>query len=123
MAPEPASDLDLAALGAWMRTHVPGADGPLSAERFEGGQSNPTYKVTAGDRAFVLRRKPVGTVLASAHAVDREFKVLRALDGTGVPVARAHALCEDPAVLGSAFYVMDFVAGRVLWDPRLPGLS
>ena len=95
-----------------------------SIEQFKGGQSNPTYKLTAADaRRFVLRRKPPGKLLPSAHAVDREFRVIKALHATGFPVARPHVLCEDESVIGTAFYVMDFVEGRVLWDQSLPGMS
>jgi len=93
-------------------------------EQFKGGQSNPTYKLTAADgRGFVLRRKPPGKLLPSAHAVDREFRVIKALHATGFPVAQPHVLCEDESVIGTAFYVMDFVEGRVLWDQSLPGMS
>jgi len=93
-------------------------------EQFKGGQSNPTYRLTASDgKKYVLRRKPPGKLLPSAHAVDREYKVIAALHPTGFPVARPHALCEDDAVIGTAFYVMDFVEGRVLWDQSLPGMS
>jgi aminoglycoside phosphotransferase (APT) family kinase protein len=93
-------------------------------EQFKGGQSNPTYRISAADgRRFVLRRKPPGKLLPSAHAVDREFRVIQALHPTGFPVARPHVLCEDESVIGTAFYVMDFVEGRVLWDQSLPGLS
>ena len=93
-------------------------------EQFKGGQSNPTYRLTAADgRRFALRRKPPGKLLPSAHAVDREYRVIKALHGAGFPVARPHVLCEDDAVIGTAFYVMDCVEGRVLWDQSLPGLS
>jgi aminoglycoside phosphotransferase (APT) family kinase protein len=93
-------------------------------EQFKGGQSNPTYRLTAADgRKYVLRRKPPGKLLPSAHAVDREYKVIAALHPTGFPVARPHALCEDDSVIGTAFYVMDYVEGRVLWDQSLPGMS
>jgi len=93
-------------------------------EQFKGGQSNPTYLLTAADgRRFVLRRKPPGKLLPSAHAVDREYRVISALHSAGFPVARPHALCEDEAVIGTAFYVMDYVEGRVLWDQGLPGMS
>jgi aminoglycoside phosphotransferase (APT) family kinase protein len=93
-------------------------------EQFKGGQSNPTYRITAADgRRFVLRRKPPGKLLPSAHAVDREYRVTRALHGIGFPVARPHVLCEDEGVIGTAFYVMDYVEGRVLWDPALPGMT
>ena len=93
-------------------------------EQFKGGQSNPTYRLTAADgRSFALRRKPPGKLLPSAHAVDREYRVIKALHGAGFPVARPHVLCEDDAVIGTAFYVMDCVDGRVLWDQSLPGMS
>src|SRR5215208_5932639 len=95
-----------------------------SIEQFKGGQSNPTYRLDAADgRRFVLRRKPPGKLLPSAHAVDREFRVIKALHGTGFPVAKPHVLCEDESVIGTAFYVMGFVEGRVLWDQSLPGIS
>ncbi|HZM34912.1 MAG TPA: phosphotransferase family protein [Burkholderiales bacterium] len=93
-------------------------------EQFKGGQSNPTYRLTAVDgKRYVLRRKPPGKLLPSAHAVDREFKVISALHPTGFPVARPVVLCEDESVIGTAFYVMDYVEGRVLWDQSLPGVS
>jgi aminoglycoside phosphotransferase (APT) family kinase protein len=93
-------------------------------EQFKGGQSNPTYRLTAADgKRYALRRKPPGKLLPSAHAVDREFKVIKALHPTGFPVAKPHVLCEDDAVIGTAFYVMDCVEGRVLWDPALPGMT
>jgi aminoglycoside phosphotransferase (APT) family kinase protein len=89
-------------------------------EQFKGGQSNPTYKI---NDKYVLRRKPPGKLLPSAHAVDREYRVIRALHPTGFPVAKPHVLCEDESVIGTAFYVMDFVEGRVLWDQSLPGMT
>ena len=93
-------------------------------EQFKGGQSNPTYRITdSNGRQYVLRRKPAGKLLPSAHAVDREYRVIKALHAIGFPVARPHLLCEDDAVIGTAFYVMDYVAGRVLWDQSLPGMS
>jgi aminoglycoside phosphotransferase (APT) family kinase protein len=93
-------------------------------EQFKGGQSNPTYRLTAGDgKKYALRRKPPGKLLPSAHAVDREFKVISALHRTGFPVAKPLVLCEDEAVIGTAFYVMDCVEGRVLWDQALPGMA
>jgi aminoglycoside phosphotransferase (APT) family kinase protein len=114
---------DVERFTAWLRDHVqPGATGVQIAQ-FKGGQSNPTYLVTAEDRRYVLRRKPPGKLLPSAHAVDREYRVISALARTGVPVPRTFGLCEDDAVIGTAFYLMDYVPGRVLWDPRLPGMS
>ena len=98
-----------------------GLAGPIAVEQFAGGQSNPTYLVRMGSERVVLRRKPPGKLLPSAHAVDREYRVMRALAGSAVPVARALALCEEPAVIGSAFYVMEYVEGRIFWDPQLGG--
>ena len=117
---------DVARLQAYLRQHVEGFDdggAPIVVEQFKGGQSNPTFRITAGPKKYVLRRKPAGKLLPSAHAVDREYRVITALHGTGVPVARTYCLCEDETVIGTAFYVMDCVDGRVLWDPALPGLS
>jgi aminoglycoside phosphotransferase (APT) family kinase protein len=116
-------DLPLGRLESWMSNHVGGFRGPLAAERFEGGQSNPTYKLVAGTGEYVLRRKPLGHLLPSAHAVDREYRVMRTLAHTAVPVPRVYALCEDDAIIGSTFYVMEFLDGRVFWDQRLPGLA
>ena len=120
---DPRHALDVGALDAWLRTHVEGYAGPLTLRQFKGGQSNPTYELTTPGAAYVLRRKPPGTLLASAHAVDREFRVISALHAQGFPVARPPALCEDEGVIGSMFYVMDKVEGRVLWDLKLPGLA
>ncbi|MGH7099955.1 MAG: phosphotransferase family protein [Stellaceae bacterium] len=113
--------LPLDRLDAWLGAHVAGFEGPLSAERFPGGQSNPSYRLSAGSGDYVLRRKPFGPLLPSAHAVEREYRVMRALAGTGVPVPRVHALCEDPDIIGSAFFIMDYLDGRIFWDQRLPG--
>lgn len=113
---------DFAALSAWMETQVPGFAGPLGVRQFKGGQSNPTYELITPKRAYVLRRKPPGKLLASAHAVDREFRVISALHPTGFPVARPYALCTDEAVIGTMFYIMEKVEGRILWDGRLPDL-
>ena len=115
--------LDLASLERWMAAHVAGFRGPLTAEQFTGGQSNPTYRLSAPSGRYVLRRKPMGALLKSAHAVDREYRVMAALHGTGFPVPRMHALCMDDAVIGSAFFVMDYVEGRLFWDPTLPDLA
>ncbi|MBL8699156.1 MAG: phosphotransferase family protein [Alphaproteobacteria bacterium] len=119
----PSERIDVARLEVWLRANVPGFVGPLTVEQFKGGQSNPTYKLSAGSGAYVLRRKPSGALLPSAHAVDREFRVLRALSGSGVPVPEVLALCADTDVVGTMFYVMRFVAGRVFWDQRLPDLD
>jgi aminoglycoside phosphotransferase (APT) family kinase protein len=110
-------------LVAWMSEHVEGFRGPLEVEQFRGGQSNPTFRLTAGSKRYVLRRKPPGKLLPSAHAVDREYRVITALRDTGVPVARSYALCTDDSVIGTAFYIMDYVEGRVFWDPTLPELA
>ncbi|TXS90205.1 phosphotransferase family protein [Parahaliea maris] len=112
--------LDTRRLAAYLKQHIPGLDGELTAEKFAGGQSNPTFKLSCGDRAFVLRRKPPGELLPSAHAVDREFRVISALQDTDVPVPRTYTLCEDDSVIGSMFYVMEYMEGRILWDPLLP---
>lgn len=115
--------LDVSRLETWLRDHVPPFEGPLLAEKFAGGQSNPTFKLTAGSNQYVLRRKPPGELLKSAHAVDREFRVISALYDTDVPVAKPIALCDDDSVIGSMFYVMEFLDGRVFWDPALPEVS
>ena len=114
---------DIAALERFMERHVEGFRGPLAVRQFRGGQSNPTYYLATEPRDYVLRRKPPGKLLPSAHAVDREYRVITALAGSGVPVPRTYALCEDAGVIGTPFYVMQFVHGRVLSDPRLPGQS
>ena len=119
----PAHRFDEARLAGWMQAHVPGFQGPMVVEQFKGGQSNPTFLLQTDSRHYVLRRKPMGDLLPSAHAVEREYRVVRALSGTDVPVAHAHALCEDSAVIGSSFYVMDHVQGRIFWDPQLPGMA
>jgi aminoglycoside phosphotransferase (APT) family kinase protein len=111
--------LDPGAVTAWMRHAVPGAQPIESAEKIQGGQSNPTYILHASDARYVLRRKPGGVLLKSAHAVEREYRVQAALAGTDVPVPRMLALCEDVEVIGSAFYVMEHVEGRAFDDPRL----
>ena len=120
---DPRHTLDVVRLDAWMAAHVPDYAGPLTLRQFKGGQSNPTYELTTPGRAYVLRRKPPGALLASAHAVDREYRVISALHAQGYPVARPWALCVDDEVIGSMFYVMDNVEGRVLWDLKLPGLQ
>ena len=119
------SSLDLpdAALAAYLETHVPDFRGPLASTKFKGGQSNPTYRIDAASGVYVLRRKPPGQLLASAHAVDREFRVLTALHGGAVPVARPLHLCTDESVVGSMFYLMEFINGRIFWDPSLPELA
>ncbi|WP_426041827.1 phosphotransferase family protein [Brevundimonas sp. TWP2-3-4b1] len=120
---DPRYRLDEAALDVWMAANVEGYAGPLTLRQFKGGQSNPTYELSTPGAAYVLRRKPPGVLLPSAHAVDREFAVTSALYKQGYPVARPYALCTDDAVIGSMFYVMDKVEGRVLWDLKLPGME
>jgi len=114
---------DVGRLAQFLRGRIDDWRGELVIEQFKGGQSNPTYRVTAGGKRYALRRKPPGKLLPSAHAVEREYKVIKALHGVGFPVARPYALCEDDAVIGTAFYVMDCVEGRVLWDQALPGMA
>ena len=114
---------DQAALTRWLEANVEGFSGPLFVEQFKGGQSNPTYKLVTPRKSYVLRRKPPGQVLAGAHAVDREAKVLGALAKAHFPVARVYGLCTDEAVIGSWFYVMDMVEGRIFWDASFPGLA
>ena len=116
---------DVPALTRYLEQHLDGFKGPLTAEIFKGGQSNPTYKLITPGASYVMRAKPgpVAKLLPSAHAVEREFKVMRGLAGTGVPVPAMHCLCEDESVIGRAFYIMEFVEGRVLWDQALPGMS
>ena len=116
---------DVAALQAHLERTLPGFAGPLSVEQFKGGQSNPTYKLLTPQRAYVMRTKPgpAAKLLPSAHAVEREFRVMAGLAGTDVPVAQMHVLCEDEAVIGRAFYVMEFMDGRVLWDQALPAMT
>jgi aminoglycoside phosphotransferase (APT) family kinase protein len=124
----PVSDshaFDLAALDRFLLAKLPGYAGPLTVEQFKGGQSNPTYKLITPGATYVMRSKPgpAAKLLPSAHAIEREYTVMRALADTDVPVARMLLLCEDEAVIGRAFYLMEFVAGRVFWDQTLPGMS
>lgn len=112
--------LDTTALGNYLEQRIPGFTGPVAADKFAGGQSNPTFKLTAAGKSYVLRRKPPGELLKSAHAVDREFRVISALQNTDVPVPRTYVLCEDEGIIGSMFYVMEYMEGRILWDPALP---
>ena len=115
---------DEASLGRWLQAHLPGFAGLERIEQFRGGQSNPTFLLTAADGAqSVLRKKPAGALLPSAHAVDREFRVISALHGSLVPVARPLCLCTDPDVIGTMFYLMEYAAGRNFWDATLPGMT
>ena len=111
---------DEARLASWMKDNVSGFSGPLTVRQFKGGQSNPSYRLDTPGHSYVLRRKPLGKLLPSAHAVDREFKVISGLHPTGFPVARPWALCTDDSVLGSFFYIMDNVDGRIFWNGTLP---
>ena len=113
---------DPSVLSPWLTEHVPGFKGPVTVERLQGGQSNPTFRLTTPGAAYVLRRKPFGNLLPSAHAVEREYRVMKALSGSAVPVPRVHGLCEDATLVGTAFFVMDCVAGRIFEDSRMPGL-
>jgi aminoglycoside phosphotransferase (APT) family kinase protein len=121
--------VDLGALADYMRAHVDGFAGKtandIQIEQFKGGQSNPTFKLTAGDQRYVLRTKPApaAKLLKSAHAIEREFRVMDALSKAGFPAARQYALCDDESVIGRAFYIMEFIEGRVLWEQSLPGMS
>src|SRR6478752_8584838 len=117
--------VDIDALTAWLEKNLDGFKGPLTVEMFKGGQSNPTYKLTTPSQSYVMRAKPgpVAKLLPSAHAVEREFKVMSGLAGTDVPVPRMYGLCEDESVIGRAFYIMEFMQGRVLWDQSLPDMT
>lgn len=111
------------ALARWMEVHVPGFAGPLTVTQFKGGQSNPTYKLVTPAKSYVLRRKPQGQLLKGAHAIEREARILTALEKTAFPVAHVHALCTDDSVIGSWFYIMDMVDGRIFWDAAIPEVS
>ena len=118
-----ASDINAAALESYLAHHIDGFAGPLTLARFKGGQSNPTYKLSTPTRAYVLRRKPFGKLLPSAHAIEREYRVTQALARAGFPVARPLHLCTDDSIIGAAFYVMEHAEGRVFWEPHAPELS
>ena len=114
---------DVDPLEAWMRDHVSGYVGPLAVSQFKGGQSNPTYRLDTPSRAYVLRRKPPGKLLPGAHAVEREARVMGALGRHGFPVPRIHGLCEDDTVIGTPFFVMDMVEGRIVWEAHFPDME
>jgi aminoglycoside phosphotransferase (APT) family kinase protein len=116
-------EIDRGPLEEYMRSHVEGFHGPLTVKQFRGGQSNPTYLLESPSGRYVLRRKPPGKLLRSAHAVDREFRVISALYAADFPVPRPYVLCKDEAVVGTIFYIMEFVDGRIFWDLDLPGLD
>ncbi|MDT8757839.1 phosphotransferase family protein [Sphingomonas psychrotolerans] len=117
------SDLDETRLGEWLTGNVAGFRGPFGIEKFAGGQSNPTYRIDAASGSYVLRRKPFGPILPSAHAVEREHQLIAALHPIGFPVARPYGLCEDGAVIGAPFYIMEMVEGRTFWDGSLPDMA
>jgi aminoglycoside phosphotransferase (APT) family kinase protein len=117
---DPRHAIDEAKLAAWLEAHVEGYAGPLEVRQFKGGQSNPTYQLVTPGKRYVLRRKPPGKLLPSAHAVDREYKVISGLNKADFPVAQAYALCMDEEIIGTIFYVMENVEGRILWDGTLP---
>ena len=114
---------DEAALAAWMTANVAGYEGPLTVEQFKGGQSNPTYKLVTPGRSYVMRRKPPGQLVKGAHAVDREARVLTALEKADFPVAHVHGLCTDDSVIGTWFFIMDMVEGRIMWDATFPDVA
>lgn len=122
-AVDPKHQFDVPRLETYLKEHIDGFTGPISLEQFSGGQSNPTFLLKASSGQYVLRRKPPGKLLPSAHAVDREYRVMTALYSTDVPVAKTYCLCEDESIIGTAFYVMDFVKGRVIWDGVLPEMN
>ena len=115
--------IEVASLERYLAANVAGFAGPLTVRQFKGGQSNPTYLLETPQRRYVLRRKPPGKLLPSAHAVDREYRVIRALHAQGFPVAQPLVYCADESVAGTPFYVMDFVDGRVFWEPQMPGID
>jgi aminoglycoside phosphotransferase (APT) family kinase protein len=119
-AVRPGQEFDTAALDAWLAAQVPDYAGPLTIEQFKGGQSNPTYKLVTPGRSYVMRRKPPGKLLPGAHAIEREYRVITALGKQDFPVARSYGLCEDPEVIGTPFYVMEMVEGRIFWDTAFP---
>jgi aminoglycoside phosphotransferase (APT) family kinase protein len=120
-SPSPGLEIDPIRLAHHLESHIEGFRGPISIHQFRGGQSNPTYRLDAASGAYVLRRKPPGKLLPSAHAIEREFRVMQALGKAGFPVPTVRHLCEDPALIGTAFYLMDHVEGRVIWEPAMPG--
>src|SRR5262245_24794952 len=118
-----AAQIDTAALSKYLEARLPGFKGPIAAEKTPTGQSNPTFLLSSASGRYVLRKKPPGQLLKSAHAVDREYRVMKGLQDTDVPVPRMLHLCEDNSVIGTAFFVMEFVDGTVFWDPALPELG
>jgi aminoglycoside phosphotransferase (APT) family kinase protein len=121
--PSPGLELDATRLGRYLEDQIDAFRGPIVIRQFKGGQSNPTYRLETPSDVYVLRRKPPGKLLASAHAIEREFRVMLALHRAGFPVPRVRCLCEQPEIAGTPFYVMDHVAGRVVWEPSMPGFD
>lgn len=119
-APSPGLGIDPTTLAQYLEGRIEGFAGPVTIRQFKGGQSNPTYHIAAASGDYVLRRKPPGDLLPSAHAIDREFRVMHALAGANFPVPKVHHLCEDPSVIGTSFFVMELVTGRVIWEPAIP---
>ena len=115
--------IDTQKLTHYVRPRLPGFAGPIALEVFAGGQSNPTFLLHAGDRRYVLRKKPAGDLLAGAHAIDREYRVMKSLQDTGVPVPRIHLYCDDETIVGTPFYLMEFLDGRIFLDQSLPGMD
>src|SRR5574337_1742778 len=115
--------VDVGRLAAYLSGRLPGFDGPINIRQFRGGQSNPTYLLGCGKLRYVLRRRPAGKLLPSAHAIDREFRITLALQGSDVPVAKPLLYCSDESVIGSSFYIAEFIEGRQFWEPLLPGLA
>ncbi|HVN27532.1 MAG TPA: phosphotransferase, partial [Candidatus Binataceae bacterium] len=114
---------DEAALEKYLTDKLPGFRGPLEVTQFAGGQSNPTFMLRAGDARYVMRKKPAGALLQSAHQIDREYRIITALKDTDVPVPRTHLMCNESSVIGTPFFVMDYIEGRIFIDTLLPGLS
>ena len=123
MSHKPVNIIDSVKLSKYLEAFLPGFRGPVVLKKFTDGQSNPTYLLTTNDNKYVLRSKPPGQLLKSAHAVDREFRVMRALQDADVPVPKTYHLCEDEEVIGSVFFIMEYMDGRIFWDPALPGMD
>ena len=123
MSHKPVNSIESVKLSKYLEASLPGFRGPVDIRKFTDGQSNPTYLLSSNDTKYVLRSKPPGQLLKSAHAVDREFRVMRALHDVDVPVPKTYLLCEDEEVIGSVFFIMEYVEGRIFWDPALPGMD
>jgi aminoglycoside phosphotransferase (APT) family kinase protein len=121
--PSAALAINLERLAGYLSSRMNGLSGPLEVFKFKGGQSNPTYRLAAGDRNYVLRRKPPGPLVASAHAIEREYRVLGALAGAAIPTPHVYLYCDDPGIIGTEFYILEHVAGRVFWEAELDGVA